>query len=467
MKWKHIDINKVSKQLGYKAEAPPNPAQNTIGIDFLPPMNSESMFHENEKIMVTKHDNVSIPKNFSWRNTDDVNLHHKLNWKSNLLSPNLVQLNCGMCFVGSVVIVLQDRISIILNERSPLLSPNNVLACCNSDKCAGGRVVDAAKYIEEQGCVAHPCWPFEFCSFNPICANGLSPDMQQLNQLIPSCERYGQGCVQCIKDTCWDATSQVVQTRFKIKPNSIRLLHSIEDIRKEIFRFGPVVGTMRIFYDFLLANFPKSKFPLADGWQSTSNIYCHVNIPGLVHNLYDYCTKTECTIDENTSVGNHSMRIVGYGTQVVRNFFNPIRKKILDNNTKLTTEQKRIVDGWPTSETFELPFWEVSQSWNFDWGPSQDGYFKIAVTNPTWKLNVDVGLDIPLNIDGVTFGGCVAFDPDLSWLQEIRPNCNNPPLPQCNLQTLKTQETGLIVLQTLGILLLVAFLLCFIFSRKR
>jgi len=79
-----------------------------------------------------------------------------------LIAPIRDQAQCGSCWAFSAVEVLTDRFAIQTNSSSsPVLSPQDMVACDTADSgCGGGRLPTAWDYMKKTGVVTDTCVPY-------------------------------------------------------------------------------------------------------------------------------------------------------------------------------------------------------------------------------------------------------------------------------------------------------------------
>jgi len=81
-------------------------------------------------------------------------------WKG-LIHPIRNQARCGSCWAFAASEVLSDRFAIATKKASPVLSPQDLVACDKTDMgCQGGRLNDAWNYLKTTGIVTDACDPY-------------------------------------------------------------------------------------------------------------------------------------------------------------------------------------------------------------------------------------------------------------------------------------------------------------------
>lgn len=358
-----------------------------VGFDYIPALTVDMMIsirirnpEEVQKQLTSLQlDKGQIPKDFSWTNAEDISKYHE--WKpvqSPLLEP-VNQYACGDCWAVSSATAFSDRWSIWHQTlENPNLSWSHILSCLpNNAKCAGGSPNQAALFLEHTGTVSQKCADYQWCIENPGCLKNTASD-SVLSALVPQCT---EDCPKIYK-------AAVGQSVSLITPDSIQV---------EIFRNGPVVGVFRVFGDFIFGGGH-------DGWKKTKGVYMH--FPN--HDIYGYPTKGGGG-DEPLGlryVGNHAIVVVGWG---------------VEHDVPNIAREIGIVSGSidTVKDTVDIPYWLIRNSWGTEWG--EKGYFKLAISDISTGLNINMGLDRPLHINNVLFGGCTAVSPILDNNSEYSP----------------------------------------------
>jgi len=78
-----------------------------------------------------------------------------------LIHPIRNQEQCGSCWAFSASEVMSDRVAIASGIASPVLSPEDMVSCDESDNaCKGGSLPNAWDYIENTGLLTDACFPY-------------------------------------------------------------------------------------------------------------------------------------------------------------------------------------------------------------------------------------------------------------------------------------------------------------------
>jgi hypothetical protein len=384
------------------------PKFENIGSDWIPPVNTDMI--NKSSIAITKFRGLSqLPQDaknsFSWSNNDDIRKYNK-DVPLNFLSKPMMQGNCGDCWAISIAQCFSDRWAIVSKTVSPNLSSTMLLSCSNLG-CSGGNIALGINILATIGISSSKCWDYKWCSTNENCTNVNKRNIM-LDATIPNCGLYKNKCISCdYKKEDVNKCSVVVSEEsnlYKCKDwpdvivtegsypscktfsltNGKSRTDVINEIKEEIFLRGPVVSCFRLVPDHF-----RNTFNWVDGiyvFKENMN-YCDPN------NILELDTRT---------FGGHSIVIVGWGQQRVTN-------KTLGLNNVL------------------LDYWILRNTW----GEKNDlnhtnGYFKMAISNCELKINVSMGLDVPINVvkkfgegeyaikTNELFGGVTAMLADLS-----------------------------------------------------
>jgi len=163
----------------------------------------------------------------------------------------LNQGQCGSCWAFSSSEALSNRLCIASNGQiNVTLSPQALVSCdiYGNQGCNGGIPQLAWEYMELHGLPTYSCFPY---TSGAAGENG-----------------------KCVK-TCADNGDY---TLYRAKPLTQKTLNSVEEIQANIMEFGPVVGTMEVYQDFM---------------SYTSGVYVRTS---------------------NDLLGGHAIKIVGWGT---------------------------------------------------------------------------------------------------------------------------------------------------------
>lgn len=419
-----VNINEILEQLGYPQNITGQTALKS-GVDYVAAMNSNFVrSNQNQTQKKEKfHDQIDL------RNT-----------KAIQEPPN--QYGCSMCYLVAVLSSLEDRITIKTGRKCPFLSYTFVLSCDNKNqKCLSGNPIESAKFVSTIGTVEYACAGFGVCINNPGCAEGTN-NAKQNNALIPECQLLETNCISCYGDYCTTTNEFVKRKKFFIDPKSIFELETIDEIKSDLCKNGTVPATFRVYLDFILGGIPKTKYPKADNFSQTGNIY--INIAG--EDIYDM-GKINDTLVSDTLIGSHSVCIVGYDS-----------KEIVFKGSRVT-----------------IPYWIIRNSWSQDW--NLDGYVNVAMTNPALKINTRLGLDIPLTVqinnDIIRYGGCFSFLPDqktLDFVRSMKYDTVEIDKKTCAYSLLQRSqqfpERGLIAINVTASIVLLSFVILFIVISK-
>lgn len=274
--------------------------------------------------------------------------------------------------------------------------------CFEDPRCVGGTATS-----DQLNRLMPPCISFEYLT--PTSGKDSSADESKMTGVFTTAAEaqaensfvgtannitpcpYTEGCcVLCISGQCQHINYTVDRKRYLAKPGSVVRKTKIDDIKDDILRYSSIVGVYKVFMDFIIDAVPTWKYPKASGWSSTRGIY--VNVPGI--DMYNLGTVDNALLSE-TFAGNHSICIVGWGI-----------------------ERGVRIPGIDTA--IDLPYWECRNDWGRIW--KDDGFFKIAMTQPKYGINTTLGLDIPIQVtETLQFGGCIsmqASDETVKMLQE-------------------------------------------------
>ncbi|EGG17589.1 hypothetical protein DFA_08585 [Cavenderia fasciculata] len=155
---------------------------------------------------------ASIPSTFDAREQWPGCVHAVLN-----------QEQCGSCWAFSSSEALSDRLCIASKGQvNVTLSPQALVACddIGNQGCNGGVPQLAWEYMEWKGLPTFECYPY-------TAGNGTDG----------TCQRQ-----------CADGSAM---TYYRAKPFSMTTCNSVACIQNEIITYGPVVGTMMVYQDFM------------------------------------------------------------------------------------------------------------------------------------------------------------------------------------------------------------------------
>lgn len=374
-----VNLNRIAINLGYRPSAPA-PSEERIGVDYIPPLNAvmkisvaQLSFADLPADLTAGGGVQAIPDTFDWRKRCAA-----------CVGPPRNQLGCGSCWAIGTTDMLADRYAIVTGRPRLALSATYLLSC---DKellgCAGGSASVAGEFLESKGTLPEACWDYKWCSTQSACVSGSGA--LTLTETLPACAKFKATCVSCTP-RC-KAASGSLPPHVHAKKGSTRSVQKIDDCKQEILTNGPIAATYHVFGDFICGTMSKSKFPKADKWAATNGIY----VNSQSKDIYKY-GKIDCSQGKQPahkcSMGNHVICIVGWGRDL-------------------------SVPGFGKVE-----YWVVRNSWGPAW--NGNGYFKIAMTDESRDINTSVGLDIPLHINGVLFGGMTRVLPDTKMSTEKR-----------------------------------------------
>ena len=407
-----------------------NPLFEHTGITFIPPLNAKPQIiapplpASTRKLFAAAA--PTLPPYFNWFDLDNVAAVKK--WPRRTipyLQPVPDQLSCGSCWAVSSASVLSDRYAIWADATNPVLSPTMVLGCvgsnetaimpnAGSDGCNGGFPADAATLFGKYGTVPDTCSSYDWCSKSTDCVTGgaygqVTGDV--LNTTIPRCAGQQKSCIQCNGTDCVNVASEP-HTLYTAKQdgNSVYAMSisGIPELKMEIFVNGPVVATMAVFNDFMVAS--------VNGFDATSGVY--INTPD-IDAPYAYGMNSA-----NTQLsGFHAVVIVGWG----------VEQNVPD---------WRNWNGNGSRRMLSIPYWIMRNSWSTAWNAGNKvsiyddadsrkqrtvvmpGYWKHAMTmkldDGTW-INKAVGVDIPSRQpSGQMIGGGTTFSPNVKMVDRTR-----------------------------------------------
>lgn len=141
-------------------------------------------------------------------------------WGS-LVHPIRDQQSCGSCWAFGATEALSDRIAIATKGKTDvILSPEDLVSCDPIDMgCNGGWLGVAWNYLTSTGAVADSCFPYT----------------------------AGSGKAPACATKCADGEAY---TKYKCKKNSVVHPTSVDEIKSEIYKNGPVEGAFTVYNDF-------------------------------------------------------------------------------------------------------------------------------------------------------------------------------------------------------------------------
>lgn len=355
------------------------------GVTFIPPLTLNLKSIAPLEIPDrTKFAYAPIPEKFrtafSWNNPKNVKDWNGLNLDmAKVISPVVDQLTCGDCWAVASSSCLADRFAIAASKltgtsaNNPQFSISYILSC-GADTCPNG--CDgctndlAALILSSKGTTTAKCDDYSWCS------NAASKDQCE-SYMIPACD-----------STCSDNKPFAAYHISKTSPESTDKLPVgkpilLNQIQNQLYTYGPVSTGFYVYEDFMTGSAPNMNM-----WSETNGIY--VNIDTFVNSndssrIYPY------TNEGQQPLGGHAVVIVGYG---------------IDDNVP-----NFLKNSMPDKKVLSLPFWIVRNSWSSAWG--DNGYFKIAMSDPKLGINTSTLIDIPGKDDnGQLWGGVTWFYPD-------------------------------------------------------
>jgi hypothetical protein len=361
-------------------------SQPKLGVDYIPPLNARADIkvavrpaEDTKKLLlnVGLQQFTQLPEAFSWNNLQTLVSVKGFTASAPPILPAQSQYACGSCWAWASATMLSDRFAIFTGQPNLNLSPTFLLSCMGPESaCGGGFPSDAGKFLETRGTPQMKCWDYSWCSDNTNCVHSDSNSTTAfLNQLLPKCNE------KCLRPP---GALQL----FKAQVNTTQALTDRYSIQVDILHNGPVVAVYRVFGDFVAGSMAKTVYPKSDGWNKTRGIYVHVT----GKDIYGYGT-IDCLGARQDApecyMGNHAVVIVGWGME--RNVPN-----FLD----------------PKGDPLDVPYWIVRNSWGPEW--QDNGFFKMAMSDPDTGVNMAVALDRPISIGGRDFGAVTTWLPDVT-----------------------------------------------------
>ena len=349
------------------------------------------------------------------------------------------QGQCGDCWAVGSMNAISDRYVIANGGKNPHFSPLEVIACSFNQTyeinyknyrqhpqeyspvaCQGGFPEAACLFSEKNGVSMDngqtQQWLNSAGCNTACCSSDMDPESCYNNNL-PYCAQFQQNNIKTVEDS---TKSLVIVS----KTRQINVAKTIENMKREIYYKGPIIGKYAVYADFQAY----STGDYADNpWPQTNNIYIHSKDNSPYKGLGTVqCPGGGQQEPEKCFAGNHVVEIVGYGTDPA------------------------------VGDKGKVDYWIIRNSWGSQWGQKINnskygGYCKIAMWagGPSQNfqlldINKDIGLDIPFALnsttsesislysplfwDNPTFGGAVSVD-----VKCIKPPCGkkipSPPSP--------------------------------------
>lgn len=371
---------------------------NKAGSALLAPTMSSTQFMNQLKSFGLS-DVKQLPVNFSWKDY-------------NFLSPPLNQGHCGSCWAMSSTSSLADRFMIKEQRDGLVLNPLPTIICTDIDckrdgtssctkGCAGGFPEHCKDFFATIGASqntpdkSYPTWE-EYCKNQGNCCDkGCQNNPASSPSMICKLDTKGEFY------TTYDTPSLTVVDQ---NTESVKINHTINNIKREIMENGPIVGKFAVYGDFIANNSgllkPNGK---EFNWGSTRNIYIHKSYDKELQKSLQHLAKST------------------YGGD-------PEKLKILqEGKMPVTTEQGQLygtdpsktlagwhaveIVGWGREEmkNENIDYWVVKNSWGTKW--NEDGYYKFGM-NTDGKTNSQCGFDIPIKTQYGLQGGTVTFNLD-------------------------------------------------------
>lgn len=282
-----------------------------------------------------------LPKNFDGRDT----------WRY-YLSPIFDQGYCGNCWAVASVGMLSDRFSILSkNYIKPYLSSSQVTLCDRiigqrpvydpqaiSDEnikqhaegsCFGNSITNALKFLYIYGAVDNNCLNYGFLLNKGV---NIRLDKAQGSDTLPNCQDIiGTDYKTCVGNVKVAARYYRASTFYTLEGDETI-------IKREIYKFGPIVSGFIIYSDFL--------------------------------NDYDGISIYMGPKEGSKPTGGHAIRCVGWGEEMV---------KTKDKEGK---EKEELVK-----------YWIIANSWGPQWGDG--GYFRMKIGIPELQFEKNAAAAFP------------------------------------------------------------------------
>ena len=204
-------------------------------------------------------DVTKLPKNWDWRNVGGVNF---------VPSPRR-QLNCGSCYIFSLVSSLESRLRIMTNNKDRTEFSRQFPLGCSfyTEGCQGGDPFLVAKFFHEFEVIPESCAPYDPLNVN--CHNTCDYTQHPIKYTVSKYEYLGG---------FYGATNEI-------------------DILKEIRARGPIPGNMSVPWTFSYYK---------EGIYSQNS---------LIKNTGNFSKTTLFDKNLSWSSVDHSILLVGYGEE--------------------------------------------------------------------------------------------------------------------------------------------------------